>query len=58
MDKYEKIYTRIYFMGLFIIAKNVQNWRLAECVMVHPYNIELGNLKIYRFLCIDIGEKD
>lgn len=45
-------------MGLFIIAKNVQNWRLAECVMVHPYNIELGNLKIYRFLCIDIGEKD
>jgi len=42
----------MYFMGLFVIAKNVQWLKLAKYIMVHSYNIVLGNQKMYRFLHI------
>lgn len=34
------------------------NWRLVKDVIVYLYNIVLGNLKIYRFLYVDINEKE
>ena len=47
----------MYFMGLFVIAKNVQWLKLAKYIMVHSHSIVLGNQKMYRFLHIAEAKK-